>query len=104
MRVEYAADGWERAAEYASGRRPAAARSLLSRQRVAWPTWARLPAARTRSAPGQAASPALAFAPAGAASATTAVARKATARRRESMPSHRAAPGCATAPSPLLDT
>src|SRR4051794_33334003 len=104
MRVEYAADGWVSAAEYASGRSPAAARSSLSRQRVAWPTCARLPASGTRSAPAQAAVWALACAPAGAASATTAVARRVTARRRENMvPSHRAPPAAPSAGTTRLD-
>src|SRR4051794_15434912 len=104
MRVEYAADGVVSAAEYVSGRRPAAARSSLSRQRVAWPTCARLPASGTRSAPGHAAARALACAPAGAASATRAVARRAAARRRENMmPSHRAPPAGPSAATTRLD-
>src|SRR3954454_12690365 len=104
MRVEYAADGVVSAAEYASGRRPAAARSSLSRQRVAWLTCARLSAAGTRSAPGHAADWALACAPAGAASATRAVARSVAARRRENMVlSHRAPSAAPSAATTRLD-
>src|SRR3954453_12036244 len=104
MRVEYAADGWVSAAEYASGRSPAAARSSLSRQRVAWPTCARLLASGTTPAPAQGPVWALACAPGGAASATTAVARRVTARRRENMvPSHRAPPAFASPPILQLD-
>src|ERR1700749_3875371 len=92
MRAEYAAEGWVRPGTTLRGCRPCETRSLLRRHSVAWETWVRLPATGVRSAPGHGASWALAWAPAGAASATTAAARTVAAWRRENMPPHRAVP------------